>query len=219
MIQSLCFSGHAVVNNYLPVEKENEINQCSRQHNMLSSLRMKGFLVMKSVVPGTAAAELHQLLSSAKIWTNQEIALEELDPKSLLCRRAQGFSSMVMEEIAKAIGQECFVPRSWEKVTYVRRKARNEFTTSHKDFEFFRERGYVVSSSDGAYTWWTPISPLLNSNCSRLQLLVPADTPKVNVGDVLLFHQNVVHEATLHRSKAPSFSIDGRFFVKDNAQN
>jgi hypothetical protein len=180
-------------------------------------LRKNGYLVLRSVIPQTAIGELEQLLeSSDEFWVAQEIPIDNLDPQSCVHSTAQVLSEMVAAVLLKALGEKFLQPPSWTNVTYVRRKQTNEYTRRHKDFEFFSTRHYVSNQDQGAYTWWTPLSKP-EKRGSHLQLFSGESrwSPNLEVGDIVIFHQSVYHEATTHRCRNPRFSLDGRFFLRD----
>lgn len=173
--------------------------------------------MLGSVIPFSLVNQLEQAMQLAvHVWgREQEIALEHLTQDSNLRNNASKASSIVIDAIQKRVSPFFHVPSSWTETTYIRQKKMNEHTDLHQDFDFFQERDYVVRFDEPAYTWWSPISQLSPST-SRLRLFLDDEvvTPKLERGDVVLFHQSIWHDSTLQRSKNCRFSIDGRVFLK-----
>jgi hypothetical protein len=170
---------------------------------------------MRSVVSLEMSLELGSLLSKIQTWEAQEMPLEQLRREELRLA-VECFSDKVVRTISRELRRRCLVPKGWKEVVYVRRKELNQYTKRHQDFDFFRKRGYVTSAEEPAYTWWAPLSHL-NVGMSRIHLFVGSKMllPVLSVGDVLLFHQKVLHEASVHSSQFPRHSIDGRFLLRE----
>lgn len=159
---------------------------------------------------------LEEIKASPETWADsQEVPVEAVPSSIRLSCLVNIVASAVHSFIEKSLSRKCFVPSDWSEVLYIRRKKPNEFTRKHQDFEFFSQRRYVNDKNEPAYTWWCPVSQP-STSASRLRLFVQEKVviPKLDQGDIVLFHQTMWHDSSHQRSNNYRYSIDGRVLLK-----
>lgn len=171
--------------------------------------------MLRSVLPLDFVKQLERSMERDEVvWAKeQEVPLEYLSPNLGFKTLIEQGQSVVIEAIKARVCPRFHVPSAWQETVYVRKKKKNEFTRRHQDFEFFQKRRYVASLKDPAYTWWTPVS-VLSDSTSRLRFYIGREVvaPRLEVGDVVIFHQSVWHDSSTHKSIGCRYSVDGRLF-------